>query len=91
MPAFTARDSLNCVVTRKLLLLSMRQSRLQRQIHRSRIPTIAVNAKIDALRGLHRYDEALALSAEAMKHLPNASSKGHELQILITRAEFGKI
>jgi CHAT domain-containing protein len=50
-------------------------------------PSIAVNAKIDALRGLHRYDEALALSAEAMKQLPNASLKGHELQILITRAE----
>ena len=50
-------------------------------------PSIAVNSKIDALRGLRRYDEALALSADAMAHLQNASLKGHEFQILMTRAE----
>ncbi len=50
-------------------------------------PSIAVNSKIDALRGLRRYDEALALSADALAHLPNASLKGHEFQILMSRAE----
>jgi len=65
----------------------MRQSRLPKTNPQVAYPTIAVNAKIDALRGLHRYDEALALSAEAMKQLPNASLKGMKLQILITRAE----
>lgn len=50
-------------------------------------PTIAVNSKIDALRGLRRYNEALALSADALAHLPNTSLKGHEYQILMSRAE----
>jgi CHAT domain-containing protein/tetratricopeptide (TPR) repeat protein len=50
-------------------------------------PSIAINSKIDALRGLRRYDEALALSADAMTHLQNASMKGHEYQILMSRAE----
>jgi CHAT domain-containing protein/tetratricopeptide (TPR) repeat protein len=50
-------------------------------------PSIAVNSKIDALRGLRRYDEALGLSADALAHLPNASLKGHEFQILMSRAE----
>jgi tetratricopeptide (TPR) repeat protein len=50
-------------------------------------PSIAVATKIDALRGLHRYNEALILSSDALAHLPNASLKGHELQILSSRAE----
>ena len=50
-------------------------------------PSIAINSKIDALRGLRRYNETLALSADAMAHLQNASLKGHEFQILMTRAE----
>jgi tetratricopeptide (TPR) repeat protein len=50
-------------------------------------PTIAVNSKIDALRGLQQYNEALALSRDALAHLPNASLKGHEFQILMSRAE----
>jgi CHAT domain-containing protein len=50
-------------------------------------PTIAVNSKIDALRGLQQYNEALALSRDALEHLPNTSLKGHEFQILMSRAE----
>lgn len=50
-------------------------------------PSIAVNSKIDALRGLRRHDEALALSADTLAHLQNASLKGHEFQILMSRAD----
>ncbi len=47
-------------------------------------PSVAVTAKIDALRGLKRYGEALALSAEAMRVPEREHLKGH--QILETRA-----
>ncbi len=50
-------------------------------------PSIAVNSKIDALRGLHRYDEALALSNEAFHRLPRAALDGHLFQILTSRGE----
>ena len=50
-------------------------------------PSIAVNSKIDALRGLHRYDEALALSNEALRRLPQAALDGHLFQILTSRGE----
>lgn len=50
-------------------------------------PSIAVNSKIDALRGLHRYDEALSLSLEALHRLPQASLDGHLFQILTSRGE----
>lgn len=50
-------------------------------------PAIAVNSKVDALRGLHRYNEALDLSRQALARLPNASLKGQEFQILLSRAE----
>jgi CHAT domain-containing protein len=50
-------------------------------------PAIAANSKIDALRGLHRYNEALDLSRQALARLPNASLKGQESQILLSRAE----
>jgi len=50
-------------------------------------PSIAVNSKIDALRGLHRYNEALALSDEALRRLPLKSLDGHLFQILTSRGE----
>ncbi len=50
-------------------------------------PSIAVNSKIDALRGLHRYDEALTLSEEALRRLPRGSLDGHLFQILTSRGE----
>ncbi|MFC5862193.1 CHAT domain-containing protein [Acidicapsa dinghuensis] len=50
-------------------------------------PSIAINAKIDALRGLHRYDDALALSSEALNRLPHASLDAHLFQILTARGQ----
>ena len=50
-------------------------------------PNIAVNAKVDALRGLHQYGDALGLANEALKHIPNSSLKGHQFEVLTTRAE----
>ena len=49
-------------------------------------PNIAVTAKVDALRGLKRYSEALALCAEAMRVPERDHLKGHLYQILTTRA-----
>jgi CHAT domain-containing protein len=50
-------------------------------------PSIAVNSKIDALRGLRRYDEALALSEEAFHRLPPSGLDGHLFQILTSRGQ----
>jgi CHAT domain-containing protein len=50
-------------------------------------PNIAVNAKVDALRGLQQYTEALSLANQALSKIPKASSKGHAYQILLTRGE----
>jgi CHAT domain-containing protein len=44
-------------------------------------PSIAINSKIDALRGLHRYQEALALATEALQHLPSNQLDAHLFQI----------
>jgi tetratricopeptide (TPR) repeat protein len=49
-------------------------------------PNIAVASKIDALRGLQRYTEALSLSQEALAHIPDPSLKGHYYQIFLSRA-----
>ncbi len=49
-------------------------------------PSVAVTAKIDALRGLKRYREALTLSAEAMRVPEREHLRGHLYQILETRA-----
>src|SRR6185312_16328106 len=40
-------------------------------------PTIAINAKIEALSGLGRNQEALALSSEAMQRASNYHLAGH--------------
>lgn len=50
-------------------------------------PSIAINSKIDALRGLHRYDEALALSDQALHRLPQVALDAHLFQILTARGE----
>ena len=50
-------------------------------------PNIAVNAKVDAFRGLHQYGDALALANDALKHIPNSSLKGRQVQVLTSRAE----
>ena len=50
-------------------------------------PSIAVNSKIDALRGLHRYREALALSDFAIQRLPSKDLDAHLFQILTSKGE----
>lgn len=50
-------------------------------------PSIAVNSKIDALRGLHRYDQALLLSDEAIRRLPASSLDAHLFQIFTSRGQ----
>lgn len=50
-------------------------------------PSIAVNAKIDALRGLRNYPEALALADEAIRRLPATHLDAHLYQILTSKGE----
>ena len=49
-------------------------------------PAVAISSKIDALRGLHRYQEALSLANQALAEIPSPSLKGHYYQILTSRA-----
>jgi len=49
-------------------------------------PAIAISSKIDALRGLHRCQEALTLANQALAEIPSPSLKGHYYQILTSRA-----
>jgi CHAT domain-containing protein len=49
-------------------------------------PTIAVSSKIDALRGLHRDQEALSLAGQAFAHLASPSLKGHYHQLFLSRS-----
>ena len=53
-------------------------------------PNVAITAKIDALRGLQRYSEALVLSREAMRIPEREHLKGHLYQILAIRAPLWK-
>jgi CHAT domain-containing protein len=48
-------------------------------------PTIAVYAKIGALLGLHRYDEALKLANASLERLNGTSFDGHRAQVYISR------
>jgi CHAT domain-containing protein len=50
-------------------------------------PSIAVNSKIDALRGLHRYQEALTLADQAIERLPTTQLDAHLFQILTAKGE----
>lgn len=49
-------------------------------------PAVAVSSKIDALRGLHRYQDALNLAGLALAQIPSPALKGHYYQILTSRA-----
>jgi CHAT domain-containing protein len=49
-------------------------------------PAIAISSKIDALRGLRRYQEALTLANQGLAEIPSPSLKGHYYQILTSRA-----
>lgn len=59
---------------------------IAKSIPNAAYPSVAVTAKIDALRGLKRYSEALALSADAMRVPERDHLKGHLYQLLETRA-----
>lgn len=48
-------------------------------------PSIAINTKIDALRGLHRYPEAIALADTAIRRLPSSHLDAHLFQILTVK------
>ena len=50
-------------------------------------PSIAVDSKIDALRGLRRYDEALALADQATKRLPTPNLQAHLFQIVTSKGQ----
>jgi CHAT domain-containing protein len=53
--------------------------------HNLAYPSIAINTKIDALRGLHRYPEALALADTAIRRLPSTHLDAHLFQILTVK------
>jgi CHAT domain-containing protein len=50
-------------------------------------PSIAVNSKIDALRGLHRYQAALVLCDEASRRLLRARLDAHLFQLLTSKGQ----
>jgi CHAT domain-containing protein len=50
-------------------------------------PSIAIDSKIDALRGLRRYDEALTLADEATKRLPAPNLNAHLFQIMTEKGQ----
>ena len=53
-------------------------------------PSIAVDAKIDALTGLHQYDEAIALANALLARLQNTPYDGHKSQVYISRGTINK-
>ncbi len=53
-------------------------------------PTIAVYAKIDALAGLHQYEEALALANQSLARLNGTPYQAHKSQVLISRGSINK-
>jgi len=53
-------------------------------------PTIAVYAKIDALAGLHQYDEALVLANQSLARLDGTLYEAHKSQVLISRGSIYK-
>ena len=60
--------------------------RLAKSIPGGPYPSIAVNSRVEALAGLGRNSEALALAQEALAHAERQQSKGKLYQILETRA-----
>jgi CHAT domain-containing protein len=50
-------------------------------------PTIAINSKIDALRGLHRYGEALELADATIRRLPSTHLDAHLFELLTSKGE----
>lgn len=50
-------------------------------------PTIAITSKIDALRGLHRYTDALTLADAVTRRLPTSNLDAHLYQIMTSRGQ----
>ena len=48
-------------------------------------PSIAIRTKIDALAGLHRYDEALNLANQCLRRLQGTAYDGEKTQIYVSR------
>ena len=53
-------------------------------------PSIAVYAKIDALTGLHQYDEALALANASLTRLQGTLYDAHKSQVYIARGNINR-
>lgn len=49
-------------------------------------PTIAINSKIEALSGVGKHEEALALASEALQRVSNYHLAGHLFEVYQTRA-----
>jgi CHAT domain-containing protein len=54
-------------------------------------PTIAVYAKIDALAGLHQYDEALQLANKSLERLQGTLFEGRRSQVYISRGSIEQV
>jgi CHAT domain-containing protein len=50
-------------------------------------PSIAYNAKIDALREAHHYDEALALASEYLRRLPSDHMDPHLFELRLSKGQ----
>ena len=53
-------------------------------------PTIAIYAKIDALTGLHQYEEALALANASLARLQGTPYDAHKSQVYLSRGTINK-
>ena len=53
-------------------------------------PTIAIYAKIDALAGLHQYDEALRLANASLARLQGTPYDAHKAQVYLSRGTINK-
>jgi CHAT domain-containing protein/tetratricopeptide (TPR) repeat protein len=58
--------------------------------HEIAYPTIAVYAEIDALAGLHRYNQALQLADACLRRLKGTPYDGHKMQVYISRGSIEK-
>ena len=53
-------------------------------------PTIAIYAKIDALAGLHQYDEAISLANASLARLQGTPYDAHKAQVYLSRGTINK-
>ena len=53
-------------------------------------PTIAIYAKIDALTGLHQYEEAIALANASLARLQGTPYDAHKSQVYLSRGTINK-